>query len=240
MPFAPSTAALPSRLLAAVLAMAALASATALPGEQPLPAVPPADLPGAEEMDARPADALGTTAELHAWLDGFVNAQLRDRDIPGAAVAVVDARGPVLLRGFGLADPARGVAVDPQRTGFRIASVTKTFTWTLVMQDVLAGRLDLAADVNRYLDVVEVPARDGRPVTLADLMTHSAGFEERGIGLLATDPEDAGDLEAWLAGQQPALVREPGVLPAYSNYGTALAGHIVARRNATSWEQLVR
>ena len=176
---------------AALLGMALLFSGSA-------GAVEPEDAAAAPVTPAkRPADALGSDEARTAWLEGLVHGQLDAFDIPGAAVALVDTRGPVLVRGFGYADLADRRPVDPERSLFRIASVTKTFTWAAVMRLVLDGTLDLDTDVRDYTDV-DVPMVNGRPVTLADLMTHSAGFEERAIGTYRR-PGDAPQTRAeWL------------------------------------------
>ena len=67
--------------------------------------------------------------------------------------------------------------VDPERTLFRPGSVSKLFTWTAVMQQVEQGKIDLDKDVNTYLDF-KIPDHDGKPVTMRQIMTHTAGFEE--------------------------------------------------------------
>ena len=56
------------------------------------------------------------------------------------------------------------------------------------MQQVEQGKLDLDADVNKYLDF-KIPPRDGKPITLRNIMTHTAGFEEQVKDLIAVDPK---------------------------------------------------
>ena len=81
----------------------------------------------------------------------------------------------LLPKGYGYADVKARKPVDPEDTLFRAGSVSKLFTWTAVMQLVEQGKLDLDADVNTYLDF-KIPPRDGKPITLRNLMTHSPGF----------------------------------------------------------------
>ena len=64
-------------------------------------------------------------------------------------------------------------------------------TATAVMQLVGEGTLSLGRDVNDYLEVVQLPASWPRPVTLADLLTHTAGFEQRAFGFYARRAGDA-------------------------------------------------
>jgi CubicO group peptidase (beta-lactamase class C family) len=87
-----------------------------------------------------------------------------------------------------LADVNQREPVAADRTLFHIGSNTKLFTWTAVMQLVEQGKLDLDADVNNYLDF-HIPDTYPQPITLKHLMTHTAGFENRDIGMLAHSPE---------------------------------------------------
>lgn len=166
--------------------------------------------------------------DVNAWLDGFMPYALASGDIAGAVVVVVRDGQVLTQRGFGYADVERRTPVDPDRTLFRPGSVSKLFTWTAVMQLVEQGRLDLDADVNRYLDF-QIPPRDGQPITLRNIMTHTAGFEEALKSIIGYDaaavPPYAELLKRWT----PERVFAPGTTPAYSNYATSLAGYIVER-----------
>lgn len=168
-----------------------------------------------------------TAADLNAWLDGFLPYALRTGDIAGAVVAVVKDGQVLTERGFGYSDVAKRTPVDPKLTLFRPGSVSKLLTWTAVMQLVEQGKIDLDADVNRYLDF-KIPAREGKPVTLRNLMQHTAGFEEQAKGILTGDPKAPG-YEVLLKRWVPERVFAPGTTPAYSNYGASLAGYIVQR-----------
>jgi CubicO group peptidase (beta-lactamase class C family) len=147
--------------------------------------------------------------------------------------------GQVLTqRGYGLADVASRKPVDPDRTLFRPGSVSKLFTWTAVMQQVEAGRLDLDADVNRYLDYT-IPARDGKPVTLRNLMTHTAGFEEQVKSIIGFDRAKVPTYDVLLKRWVPKRIYPAGTMPAYSNYGAALAGYLVERVSGEPFDDYV-
>ena len=85
--------------------------------------------------------------------------------------------GLVFAKGYGYADTAKKTLISPEMTLFRPGSISKLFIWTAVMQQVEQGKLDLDRDVNDYLDFKIPPAFD-KPITLRDIMTHRAGFEE--------------------------------------------------------------
>jgi CubicO group peptidase (beta-lactamase class C family) len=178
-----------------------------------------------------------TTQDVDAWLDGYLPYALRTGDIAGAVVAVVKDGQIVTERGFGYSDVAKRTPVDPKLTLFRPGSVSKLFTWTAVMQLVEQGKIDLDGDVNQYLDF-KIPPREGKPITMRNLMQHTAGFEEQAKGILSHDPKAPGFdvlLKQWV----PERVFAPGSTPAYSNYGASLAGYIVQRVSGESFDDYI-
>ncbi|MFG6199865.1 serine hydrolase domain-containing protein [Nonomuraea sp. JJY05] len=180
------------------------------------------------------------TRELADFFDAAMAKGLEANHVPGAVVSVVGAGKILFSKGYGLADRENGTPFDPGASLVRIASITKLFTWTAVMQQVQQGRLDLHADVNRYLTTFRIPATYPQPITLAHLMNHTAGFEDTAIGVGSRSKADVPPLGTYLAEHVPARVRPPGQVSAYSNYGAALAGHIVSRVSGQPYDQYVK
>ena len=202
-------------------------------------AVPVADSsPAAAPRPARDGSAHALTRDdADTWLDGFMPYALARGDVAGAVVVIVKDGEVLTQRGFGYADVASRKPVDPATTLFRPGSVSKLFTWTAVMQQVEAGKIDLDADVNTYLDF-KIPPFHGNPITMANIMTHTPGFEEAGRDLI-TDKGPPPSLEAVLKRWVPARVYAPGSTPAYSNYATALAGYIVQRVSGVPYDDYI-
>ncbi len=184
-----------------------------------------------------PATAELTADDANAWLDGYLPYALHTGDIAGAVVAIVKDGKVLTERGYGFSDVEKRIAVDPKRTLFRPGSVSKLFTWTAVMQLVEQGKIDLDADINQYLDF-KIPARDGKPVTMRNIMQHTAGFEEQAKGILSYDPHAPG-FDALLKQWVPHRVFAAGTTPAYSNYGASLAGYIVQRLSGESFDSYI-
>ena len=178
-------------------------------------------------------------AELEAFLDKELGREMEKYHIAGAAVSVVKDGELFFAKGYGDADLENGIPVDPERTNFRIGSLAKLFTWTAVMQLAEQGKLDLDADINTYLDF-RIPDTYPQPITLRHLMTHTAGFEDLYYERLASDPNDLLPTREWLISHMPARVRPPGDVAAYSSYGAALAGYIVARESGESYDQYIQ
>ena len=179
-----------------------------------------------------------TAEDVNAWLDGKLPDALKNGDIPGAVVTVVKDGQVVTTRGYGWSDTGASggnpVAVDPQKSLFRVASISKIPTSIAAMQLVEQGKVDLDADISAYLDF-EIERRFDEPLTLRNLLTHSAGFEES-----IRMAQDETDLEAYVKTNPPVQVFEPGSTPGYSNYGMALAGYIVQRVSGQPFETYVR
>jgi len=175
-------------------------------------------------------------ADVDAWLDGYLPYALKAGGIPGAVVVVVKDGQPLTMRGFGYSNLKDAKPVDPENTLFRPGSVSKLFTWTAVMQQVQAGKLDLDKDVNAYLDF-KIPEKFGKPITLRNLMTHTGGFAETAKGLITYDkaPQPLGQVLRTV----PERINPPGAIPAYSNYGASLAGYIVERVSGEPFNQYI-
>src|SRR5271166_2645823 len=84
--------------------------------------------------------------DLQAFFDGIVPMQLERSDIAGASVLVMKDGDVLLKKGYGYADEKKKTPVDPVTTIFRLASISKLFTWTSVMQLQEQGKLDIDAD----------------------------------------------------------------------------------------------
>ena len=169
-----------------------------------------------------------TEADLSAFLDGLIPQQIEKADIAGAVVSVVKDGKVLFEKGYGYSDVEKKTPVSPQDTLFRPGSISKTFTWTAVMQQVEQGKLNLDEDVNRYLDF-RIPGTFGKPTTLRDIMTHRSGFEETIKDLFVGEENDLTPITKYLPSHLPAQIFAPGTVPAYSNYATTLAADMVQR-----------
>lgn len=168
-----------------------------------------------------------TTTSLTELFDEHVVREMKNGDVPGAAIVVVNQGRVVFARGYGYADVGQKIPVSATTTLFRIASVSKVLTYTAVMQLVEQGKIDLDADIARYLDF-PIPAAFGQPITMRHLMSHTAGFEETVQGRWV-QPGKLTSLRDYLEQHMPKRLFAPGTVPAYSSYGTTLAAYIVER-----------
>ena len=188
-----------------------------------------------------PGQAL-PAAELETFVDGVVKDAMAREHIAGVTVSVVQNGQVLLKKGYGFASLQPQRAVDPDRSLFRVGSISKTFTWIAVMKEVEAGRIRLNQPINLYLPE-KVQVRDqgyDQPVRVANLMDHSPGFEDRALGQLFEDRyARVRPLELYLRQERPRRVHAPGILSSYSNYGAALAGEAVTYTSGKPFEKLI-
>ncbi|HEX3604138.1 MAG TPA: serine hydrolase domain-containing protein [Steroidobacteraceae bacterium] len=193
-----------------------------------LTAAPPcwAAAPAAHELNRE---------DLEAFFDGIIPLQLERSDVAGATVLVMHGSDVLLQKGYGFSDVKAKQAVDPESTMFRLASISKLFTWTAAMQLVEQGKLDLDVGIDRYLDFPM-----GAPqITLRNLMTHTTGLEEVARNIIVTDPKQYMALREFLIEDQPHRLFAPGTIPEYSNYAVGLGSYIVQRVSGERFEDYV-
>jgi CubicO group peptidase (beta-lactamase class C family) len=129
-------------------------------------------------------------------------------------------------------------------TLFEIGSISKVFTALVLADMVERGEVAFDDPVGTLLPGVTVPARNGRAITLADLVTHTSGLPRLPSNLEGSSLDNpyaryrAADLYAFLAAHQ--LTRDPGAQWEYSNVGAGLLGHALSVKAGLSYEALIR
>jgi CubicO group peptidase (beta-lactamase class C family)/pimeloyl-ACP methyl ester carboxylesterase len=158
------------------------------------------------------------------WLAAF--------EVPGAAVALVRNGRLTWAKGYGKADLAGGVPVTPD-TVFEVGSISKSVTAWGVMRLVQQGKLDLEAPVERYLTRWHLPRSpfDANGVTIARLLSHSAGLNSQDYSPISTRPlpsleeslsGESGGVNARSGTDDVRITMEPGQQWNYSNGGYTL------------------
>ncbi|HJR35019.1 MAG TPA: serine hydrolase domain-containing protein, partial [Gemmatimonadales bacterium] len=166
--------------------------------------------------------------DVERFTDSVVAEYLRQSAAPSLAVVVTTGRGVVFEKGYGFESLEGRAAVDPTGTLFNIASVSKLFVATAVMQLVDAGKLRLEDRVDRHLPAARLEGKAG-PVTIRHLLTHTSGIDAPFMRGTVPGPEQVVPLATYFARFKPRLGREPGREIRYSNEGMALAALIVER-----------
>lgn len=168
---------------------------------------------------------------------------LEANDIPGAGIALIRDGDVVWAGGIGYA------ALDPEQpvlptTRFRIGSVTKMFTSLAVLKLVEEGRLSLDQSVHEIAPEVPIsnPWHETHPVTVAQLLEHTAGFDDMHFRNMSTDESLPSSLLPILQRIEDELeVRwQPGLKHSYSNPGFAVAGYLVEKITGRPFHEYVQ
>lgn len=175
-----------------------------------------------------------------AFANSVVPPAMRAGQIPGADLVVVCGDKVICEKAFGVSNLKTEAPVSPNQTLFRVASISKILTAAAVLELACANRLDLRRNVNAYLTRFQIAPAFGEPVTMADLLTHSSGFDDCQFAYAAHTEAARLSLEAYLARYQPLRVRPPGLFSVYDNYGYALAGYLVQKISGVSFADFVQ
>lgn len=161
-----------------------------------------------------------------------------DNDLPGAAVVIVRAGKTIYKKGFGRANVELGTDVDPDKTIFRIGSISKALTLLTLTRQIDQGRIKMDDDVEKYFQGLKNPHEFKKPVTIENLLTHTSGFDQ--IGGRDRQVREFAKTLAERKALRPALAdylrenRLRRVSPAgeyyrYDTYGSSLAGAILEK-----------
>lgn len=173
---------------------------------------------------ALPAFAMETT-KMSIELDTMVQNIVDEGKSKGAVLSIVKDGEIELCKGYGFADEYLGHSADGEKTAFRIGSVSKTFV--AVAAQILSQRelLNMNSDISIYLES-DFP-KLSYPVTMHQLLTHTAGFEDMVTGIAVYNVSDTEKLSESVTKYMPAQVYKPGEVISYSNYGIALAAYVI-------------
>ena len=153
--------------------------------------------------------------------------QQRPYNIPGATFVLMQGDSILHKKGYGVGNIETQKRVKAESSIFHVASVSKTFVGTAIMQLYEQGKLKLDVDVSQYLKDFKLENNYEKPITVFDLLTHTAGIDERnGYSCVRTEGELV-PLSEHLKERMPQPIREAGEVLTYSNYSYALLAYIV-------------
>src|SRR5262245_8074457 len=179
-------------------------------------------------------------ARLQAELEPRVNEVVQHSQIPGFAIGVVKNGKLIYAKGFGTARLGTDTPITPQSL-FHMASVTKTFVGTAVMQLVEENKVELDAPLIKYLPYFQMNDARYRTITIRQMLSHTSGIPD------VTDyhwdkPEyDDGALERFVRiVARMKLDFAPGAKFSYSNTAYEILGDVTAKVSGESFEDYVQ
>jgi CubicO group peptidase (beta-lactamase class C family) len=189
-------------------------------------------------------DAAGVQATGNRYrevLEPALEAFIRQQQIPGLAIAIVEDNQVVYEKGFGRQSLGGGKGAVTPLTVFHMASIVKPFVATAILQLVAQGRIDFDAPVVQYLPYFKLEDERYRIITVRQMVAHTSGMPD------VTDYEwdkpqfDDGALERYVhsLGGLP-LLYEPGAQFAYSNIAYDVLGDVIAKASGSTFEDYVQ
>jgi Beta-lactamase class C and other penicillin binding proteins len=175
----------------------------------------------------------GSSQEIAEYIDSEMKQLVGNKSAKGITVSIVQNNKVILGKGYGYADEKAGSRVDPENTVFKIGSVSKIFVALAAMQLKEQGKLDMNTPVSQYLER-DFP-KFKYPVTMENLLTHTAGFEDLYSPLEVEYEKDILPLKDFIRNYMPNQVFKPGEVSAYSNYGISLAGYVIEKISGMSF-----
>ena len=214
-----------------------------------------------------PADSLSLSAERLKRVDSLLEKYVDQDQVAGAVALVLRDGQPVYQHAVGWRDREAGRKMTPD-TIFRIASQTKALTSTAVLTLVEEGRIGITEPVGHFIPTFEkttvavpsgytvtiVPAR--RPITIQDLLTHTAGisygtepqvaalYQAKGLGPAAGNGWYTADKSEPICASMETLgtlpfVAQPGEAFVYG-YNTDILGCVVEKASGLPLDEYIR
>lgn len=175
-----------------------------------------------------------------ALTDALIEGEQHDRKIPGVSAGVVYDQGMIWQRGYGYANLEQQIPADAH-TVYRIASITKLFTATMLMKLRDAGRLSLDDPIEKYLPEFKIKSSfvDARPPTFRQVAAHAAGLPREG-NHEGWRSMDMPSIEALLTALDDDEMRLPTMTePKYSNLGIAIMGYTLSKITGQDYDSYV-
>ncbi len=176
---------------------------------------------------------------IQKFTDGFFKAQVNNKRIPGAFIAMVKGDNVIMQSAYGLADIANKTKMDSHNGIYRVASISKAYTNIAIIKLINDGILKLDDDIQQYLPEIEIYKTFSEPITIADLLSHVEGYEEYYIETIVKDGNPIPSLKDYLQRNQPARVYKPGQELTYGSHGVALLGRIAENVTGKSFEDFI-
>jgi CubicO group peptidase (beta-lactamase class C family) len=178
--------------------------------------------------------------DLSRELNREIERVFRESDAPGLAVGVINDMELVYATGFGVMSLKTGDQVTPQ-TLFHMASITKPFVATAIVQLLEQNKLSLDDRIVDYLPYFELKDERYATLTIRQFLTHSSGMPDVEDYNWDEPEYDEGALERYVRSlTDQELLFEPGEKFTYSNMAFEVLGDLIAKVSGQSFADYVK
>ncbi len=178
-----------------------------------------------------------TTDKRLAGIDTFINRMLKEWNVAGVSVAVVEKNKVLLAKGYGYKDYENKIPVT-ENTLFAIGSCTKAFTSSLLSFPMKDGKLDLDKPVNNYLPELRfIKDEMTNTITARDMMSHRTGLPRHDLAWYSAKTRRDSLLYIIRYFEPSAPLRQ---LWQYNNFMFLAQGVLAEKLSGKTWEELVK
>ena len=174
-------------------------------------------------------------AEMEVFFDKYLADQMNIYHIPGVVISVVKDGKVFFSKGYGFADIEKQIPFT-ENSLLTTASLGKLFTAVGVLQLNQKGMIDLQSDIRPYFKDFKPNTNFDSPLTFANLLTHTDGFETRMIGVATIKAEELKPLRELLAAYKPNQILPAGKYLTYGDYAANLAGYLTQEISGVPFE----
>jgi len=173
----------------------------------------------------------------------FIERRMREDQVTGVSIALVDGQKTVWSQGFGFADKEKGIQASPE-TIYEIGSISKTITATAIMQLQEQGLINIDRPLTEYLPEFSIlpplsfPPNSDKPVTIGTILTHHSGLPgDLFNGGFTLKPRT--DYNAWVLEylRKEYACYPPDFIWAYSNTAFSLLSKAISRVSGQSFQE---
>lgn len=179
------------------------------------------------------------SVELVQIIETNIDTLMSEFKVPGAVISVVKDGKLFYTAGIGKENIEDDKSIDPERSQFRVASITKTFTAIAILQLVEDGKLDLHADIRTYLPEGQYPWDAEESFTIHHLLTHTTGMETSEFRI-SQAAVDAKSLDVMIKTSICDQIFTPGEVFYYSNRGYGILGLIIEKLSGQKYEDYIQ
>ncbi len=181
----------------------------------------------------------GDYSHVKEYMNWYIKKQMKENNIVGLSVALVDDQKIVWQKGFGYADRKNGVKATAD-TRYWAGSITKLFTGMGVMKLVEEGKMDIDKPLKTYLPEFSIKSRFGSSdaITPRTIMTHHSGLPGDWLdGMYSSNPTNYTEHVQLIKNEYVAY--PPNKIMSYSNLGVTLLGHALEKTAGVSYTSYI-
>ncbi len=179
-------------------------------------------------------------AEIEQFFDEFFSKEMSKKHVPGVGFILVKDGKRIISKGYGYANIDKKIGVDPEKTLFRVASLSKIYVLMAILKLQEEGKLSVHDEVSKYLAEDDPLIHRLKGIKIHHLLTHTEGFPSKDVGTFVLNADAIPPLHDTLIKDLRKPTIQPGTGIAYGGMGSVLAAHIIENITGKAFDVYVK